>query len=95
MKGRGKFKFIELRTREAGSFKNSNGEVINYPVAYILKLNEKTDRGIEEISFKIDKDSVLLTDLKDYKEYTDIIIDFDIIPTNNNFRIVPTAINSK
>ena len=75
MVGRGKFKFIELRTREAGSFKNSNGEVINYPIAYILKLNEKTERGIEEISFKIDKDSILLNDLLIQRNLTNLRID--------------------
>jgi len=95
MKCRGKFKFKEIIKKDAGSFTNVQGQVINYDESYLLKLDEKTERGIQERSFKIPKDSPLIAGLQKYEEYTDIILDFDIQIFTNSIRIVPTGIATK
>ena len=95
MKCRGKFRFIELRKRDAGSFTNANGQVINYPASYLLKLNEKTERGIEERQFKVAEDSPLVPQIKEYNEYDEIILDFEVEMFSNSTRIVPVAIVTK
>jgi len=95
MKCRGKFKFKEIIKKDAGSFTNAQGQVINYDESYLLKLDEKTERGIQERSFKIPKDSPLIAGLQKYEEYTDIILDFDIQIFTNSIRIVPTGIATK
>lgn len=95
MKGRGKFKFKEIRRREAGTFMGKDGNPVNYSAAYILSLDEKTERGIQSLEFKLQENDVLVNELKEYKEYSDIVLDFDIVPYNNNFRVIPTAIVTK
>ena len=95
MKCRGKFKFKEIVKKDAGSFTNAQGQVIKYDESYSLKLDEKTEKGIQERVFKLSKDSSLIDDLQKYEEYTDIILDFDVVFYSNSIRIIPTAIITK
>lgn len=95
MKCRGKFKFKEITKRDAGAFTNSQGQQIKYDESYALKVDEKTEKGIQERTFKIQKDSPLVPELQKYEEYSDIILDFDVIFYNNSIRIIPTAIVTK
>ena len=95
MKCRGKFKFKEIVKKDAGSFKNAQGQVINYEESYALKVDEKTERGIQERIFKIPKDSPLVPELQKYEEYSDIVLDFDIVFYSNSIRIIPTEIPKK
>jgi len=96
MKARGKFIFKELQKKDGGSFTNAQGQVIKYDEKYVLKVDEKTaDKGIQELTFKVAKDSVLVPDLLKIEEYTEIILDFDIIISQTSTRIVPIAINAK
>lgn len=95
MKCRGIFKFKEVVKKEAGSFTNAQGQLINYPESYVLKVDEKTERGIQERVFKLDKDSTLVPELQKIEEYTDIVLDFVVIFYGNVIRIVPTEIVKK
>lgn len=98
MKCRGKFKFIEIIKKDGGSFTNSSGNVINYPASYRLKLNDKTENGIEQRVFKIaDKPEnvELINQLEKFEEYSDIILDFDVVFSSNSISIIPTAILTK
>ncbi len=92
MKCRGIFKFKEIVKKEAGSFTNGQGQLINYPESYVLKVDEKTEKGIQERIFKLDKDSTLVPKLQKIGEYTDIVLDFVVIFYGNVIRIVPTEI---
>lgn len=83
----GSFKFLELKKIEKGSFKNNEGEVINYDASYKLKVHEQTDRGIQERIFKIPvQNTGLINQLQNVKPYTDIKIRFNI--TIYNARVV-------
>lgn len=98
MKCRGKFKFKEIIRKDAGSFTNANGQVINYGASYQLKLDEKTDKGIQERTFKIADEPAnydLINALLKYDEYSDIILDFDVVIYSNSTRIIPTAVVTK
>lgn len=95
MKCRGKFKFKEIQGKPAGVFTNAQGNQINYDAKYVLKVDEKTEKGIEERIFKLPTDSSLIPKLQEYKEYTDIVLDFDVIISPNYVRIVPTDIVTK
>lgn len=95
MKCRGKFKFKEIQGKPAGVFTNAQGVQINYDAKYVLKVDEKTDKGIEERTFKLPVDSPLVPKLQEYKEYSDIILDFDVIISSSYVRIVPTEIVTK
>lgn len=80
MKCQGNFVFKTLTHRKGGTFKNAEGNEVNYPSAYILKVDEKVESGdINERKFKIDeKNTGLINTLKTIEEYQRIIIEFDI-----------------
>ena len=95
MKARGKFIFKELQAKDGGSFTNAQGQVINYDSKYVLKVDERTDKGIHELTFKLPKDSAIVPELKKLEEYTEVTLDFDIIMSQNSTRIVPISISNK
>ena len=80
MKCKGNFVFKTLTHRNGGSFKNADGNDVNYPSAYILKVDENLDNGeINEHKFKIaENNTMLLNILKDYEAYQKLIIEFEI-----------------
>lgn len=80
MKCQGSFIFKTLTHRNAGVFKDSEGAEINYPSAYILKVDEIMSNGdINERKFKInDRKTDVINVLKTLKPYNEIIIDFEI-----------------
>ncbi len=95
MKCRGKFKFKEITKREAGAFTNAQGQEIKYDESYTLKVDEKTEKGIQERTFKLAKDSLLIQELQKMTEYTDIVLDFDVVFYNNSIRVIPVEIVKK
>ena len=95
MKCRGKFKFKEIVKKDAGSFTNAQGQEIKYDESYVLKVDEKTEKGIQERTFKLPKDSLLVPELQKVAEYTDIVLDFEVVFYNNSIRVIPTEIVKK
>ncbi len=80
MKCQGNFIFKTLTHRNAGVFKNNEGVDIDYPSAYILKVDEIMSNGdINERKFKIDdKKTSVINVLKTLEPYQKIVIDFEI-----------------
>ena len=80
MKCQGNFVFKTLTHRQGGTFKNSEGNEVNYPSAYILKVDETLSNGeINEHKFKIDEKNTLLVNvLKDYKAYQELVLEFEV-----------------
>jgi len=80
MKCQGSFIFKTLTHRNAGVFKDSEGNEINYPSAYILKVDELMSNGdINERKFKIDdKETAIINGLKTLKAYQEIVINFEV-----------------
>ncbi len=95
MKSRGKFKFKEITYKNSGSFTNAQGQVINYSDSYALKVDEISEKGLEERIFKLPVDSPLINSLKEYTAYSDIILDFDVVFYGNSVRVIPTDIIKK
>ena len=80
MRCQGNFVFKTLTHRQGGTFKNSEGNEVNYPSAYILKVDETLSNGeINEHKFKIDEKNTLLVNvLKDYKAYQELVLEFEV-----------------
>lgn len=76
----GKFVYKSITLRAGGSFTDDKGNPINYPDAYILKVDEILDNGdINERKFKIDKNKTILVNrFKELKPYDDINLKFEI-----------------
>ena len=80
MRCQGNFVFKTITHRQGGTFKNSEGNEVNYPSAYILKVDETLSNGeINEHKFKIDEKNTLLVNvLKDYKAYQELVLEFEV-----------------
>lgn len=80
MKCKSIFVFKTLTLRNAGTFKNNDGVDVEYPAAYILKVDEILENGdINEHKFKIDTNkTVLVNTLKDLEPYQKIELTFDV-----------------
>lgn len=80
MKCQGNFVFKSLIHRPSGTFKNDNGEDVNYPAAYILKVDELLENGeINERKFKIDVNKTgLINDLRLLDVYQKIVLHFNV-----------------
>lgn len=95
---KGQFIFKEVTKRDGGQMTTSDGKVINYDPTYLLKVDELSDKGIDQRKFKfpITNDS-LFAELKALNPYEKIEIVFDTFFNvsdnyNNNCRLVPIAI---
>ena len=95
MQCKGEFVFKSLEKRDAGTFKNSAGQDINYDMAYVLKVDESTYNGIFERKLKVDKENTtLLNKVKNLKPYDKIFLICDIVMYGSNARVVPIDLDS-
>ena len=93
MKCRGIFKFKCIEKKEAGEFINSQGQKVEYPARYNLKVDEVGDEGISERSFKVALDSDLIPQLSGLKPYQDVELEMDLQFTKSgSISLVPTSI---
>lgn len=95
MKCKGEFVFKSVEKREGGSFTNGEGQVVNYDMAYVLKVDELTQNGIFERKLKIDKaNSVLLNKLQNIKPYDKINLICDVVLYGANAKVIPIDLDS-
>lgn len=92
MKCQGRFVYKELVKKDGGQFTANDGRQINYKPSYLLKVDEVTDKGIYERTFKIPLESSLASELLEVKPYSDIILEFDVVIFGTNIRVIPTAL---
>lgn len=80
MQSKGMFVYKSLTYRGAGVFQNDEGKEVNYPAAYILKVDEITEDGeINQRKFKVpEKATKLINDLKSFEPYEKIVLVFKI-----------------
>lgn len=92
MKCQGDFVFKTLTHRDGGTFKNTDGNEVKYPSAYILKVDETMPNGdINEHKFKIsENNTMLLNILKSFKAYQEITLEFEVTLYTNriSFEVV-------
>ena len=90
MKCQGKFKYKGIEKKDAGSFVNSQGQKIDYPSKYAIKVDEVTPNGAFERIFKVEIESPIIPQLSQKNMYDDINLEFDIqIASNGSAKIVP------
>lgn len=95
MKCRGEFVFKSIEKREGGSFTNDKGQSVNYDMAYLLKVDEVSQNGINERKLKIDKNNtVLLNKLQNVKPYDKINLICDVVLYGANAKVIPIDIDS-
>lgn len=95
MKCFGEFVFKSLRKREGGTFKNDKGQDVNYDEAYVLKVDEVSNDGVDERTLKIDKNNtVLLNKLQNKKPYDKINLVCDVVLYGANAKVIPIDIDS-
>lgn len=92
MKCQGKFKYKGITKRDGGSFTNSRGQVINYGESYSLKVDELTDKGVQERIFKVAIDSPLIPQLAQKQLYDEILIEFDITLYSSGPKLTPVTL---
>lgn len=92
----GNFKFKGILKKDAGTFKNDKGEVINYPEKYELKVDEIDEDGlINERLFKLPIDSKLIATLVTFKPYQDINLTFDVsFLKSGSVKVTPVDVSS-
>lgn len=95
MKCKGNFVFKNLTHRQGGTFKDSNGNEINYPSAYILKVDELKDNGdADERKFKVSENQVtLINDLETLEQYQKIELEFDLTLYSNKMALVVSDVS--
>lgn len=95
MKCKGNFVFKNLTHRPGGTFKDSNGNEINYSSAYILKVDELRENGdAEQRKFKIDEKQVeLINDFKELEQYQKIELEFDLTLYDNKMTLAVCGVS--
>lgn len=95
MKCQGKFRYRGLEKKDAGTFVNAQGQKIDYPAKYILKLDEVGEEGIEERCFKVSLDSTFVPKILNTKIYDEVTIEFDIqFSKNGSTSLIPVDIKT-
>lgn len=92
MKCQGKFKYKGLKERKGGEFVNSNNEKVSYKACYLLKVDEQTNNGIYERTFKMDIDSPLVAVLSHIELYQDIILELEVQLYGSNVKLIPVNV---
>ncbi len=91
MKTEGIFIYKTLETRQAGKFTDDSGNTIEYPEAYVMKVDEWDDKGkMNERKFKFDiQNQTLASKLRGLEPYEKVKIKFDVEIFANNARMNP------
>jgi len=83
-----RFVFKTIEKRGAGAFKNEKGETVEYPEAYILKVDENKNGKINERKFRIGANRAYLADkLRELAPYGDVEVTFDVIVYANSVKL--------
>ena len=93
MKCVGEFIFKGIEKRDGGEFVNPQGQTIKYDESYILKVDEKTEKGIYERRLKISKENTsLIEKFKSLKDYQAIKIGCEVNFYGNKVTVIPVEL---
>lgn len=91
MKCVSEFIFKSLEQRPAGKFINDRGENVDYPQSFVMKVDEATEKGINEHKFKFPiENTELANKLFKLQAYTKIMLEFEVVLYGSQARITPT-----
>lgn len=95
MKCVGDFVFKSLDIRDGGEFENDQGKTIKFDSCYLLKVDEISEKGINQRILKIDKNNQMLVNkLKNVKAYEHITLICDVVLTDRQSKVIPVDIDS-
>jgi len=90
MKCKGEFIFRGIERKDGGNFINEKGETISYKPSFRVKVDEQTERGLIERTFKLAEEDVqLANDFRVLDNYQKIIITFDVVLYGTKVSLVP------
>lgn len=82
-----------IEKREGGTFKNAQGQDINYDSSYVIKVDEIKDNSPTERKFKFSQNNkTLFSKFNDIEMYTRVSITFDVVISTNSCKLVPVDV---
>lgn len=79
-----------IEKRDGGTFKNAQGQDVDYNSAYVVKFDEVVDNKINERKLKFPTSNKVLFDkFQNFEPYTQIQIVCDVVLMQNACRLVP------
>lgn len=82
--------FKGIEKRNGGTFKNAQGQDIDYDSAYVLKFDEIVEGKINERKLKFPSSNKVLYDkFEKFDPYTQVQITCDVVLMQNACRLVP------
>ena len=92
MRVKGEFVFKSLNERDGGEFVNDKGQKIKYDSKYLLKVDERTEDGIFDRVFSVNKENTeLINQIRQCPSYSDVEIEFDVKMYNSQVKLVPIS----
>lgn len=92
-KGNVMFKGIEKR--DGGTFKNAQGQDVDYNSAYVVKFDEIVDGKINERKLKFPTSNKVLFDkFNNFEPYTQVSLVCNVVLMQNACRLVPIDVNN-
>lgn len=90
MYSKGIFMFKGIEKREGGTFKNSNGQEVNYDASYVIKVDEIYNGQINERKMKFPvSNKVLFDKFAQFEPYTKVSITCDVQMLQSGSKLIP------
>lgn len=96
MKCEGNVIYKGIEKREGGTFKNAQGQEIDYNASYVIKFDEIVGNNINERKLKFPASNKALYDkFNDFEPYTKVRITCDVVISNNACKLVPIDVDTE
>ena len=83
-----------IEKRDGGTFKNAQGQDVNYDSSYIVKFDEIIDNKINERKLKFPVSNKVLYDkFSKLEPYTQVEVVCDVVLSQNSCKLVPIDMN--
>ena len=95
MKCNGIVIFKAIDKRNGGTFKNAQGQEIDYDASYVVKFDEIIGSNINERKLKFPASNKVLFDkFSEFEPYTKVNITCDVVISNSACKLVPIDVDS-
>ena len=87
--------FKAIDKRQGGTFKNAQGQEIDYDASYVIKFDELSGNGINERKLKFPASNKSLYEkFENFEPYTKVHITCDVVISNNACKLVPIDVDT-
>ncbi len=84
-----------IEKRDGGVFKGADGREIKYDSSYVVKFDENNNGVINERKVKFPaSNTYLYNKFAGIKAYTEVILECDVVLSNNNCKLVPINVDT-